>query len=140
MKYLIILSMLLLVSGAAFAQGNAAGDEEPTYAAVDPAEIREPIGRDMSNIREMIGEVKTVIENDYEVLLETTPEATGTLTLRFSITPEGSATDVMVECPLELANLRENVVTTISEIDFGLAPDQIDDIPVSVPFTLSPPE
>ncbi len=75
MKYLIILSMLLVISGVALAQGNGAGDEEPTYAAVDPAEIPEPTGRDVGSIREKVNEIKTVIQNDYEVLLESSPQA-----------------------------------------------------------------
>ena len=140
MKYLIILSMLLALSGAAFAQGNEAAEEERTYAPVDPAEMPEPTGRNMHDIREKISEVKTVIQNDYEVLLETSPEAMGILTVNFSITPEGSVSDVLVECPVELTDLRENVVTAIEELDFGPAPDQTANLPIEIPFSLSPPQ
>ncbi len=138
MRYLMILVFMMVLAGTAFGQENAAGEEEVTYATIDPEDRIEPNGRDMGNIRGRINEIKEVVQTDYEVLLATDPEATGTVTINFSITPEGSVLDASVDCPEELSSLQEDILSVLAELDFGVAPDQAEDIPIEVPFTLTP--
>ncbi|MCK5787275.1 MAG: hypothetical protein KAH54_12055 [Candidatus Sabulitectum sp.] len=100
----------------------------------------EDLPRDMSDVRASINEIKEVVQRDYEALLVTDPEASGTVTVSFLITSEGTVADVSIDCPGALTVLREDITSVLEEIDFGPVPEQIEDIPVTVPFTLTPPE
>ena len=117
-----MLVITALLTGAAFAQEN------------------DLVHRDMDEIRVKINEIKEVVQRDYEALLATDPEASGTITVSFLITPVGTVADVSIDCPGELTVIREDIISVLEEIDFGPVPDQIEDIPVTVPFTLTPPE
>ncbi|MCK5037194.1 MAG: hypothetical protein KAS73_14955 [Candidatus Sabulitectum sp.] len=140
MRYYLVFVMALVIAGTAFGQENAAGEEEVTYAAVEPEDSVGPNGRDMGDIRVKINEIKEVVQTDYEVLLESDSEASGTITVSFSITAEGAVADASVDCPEVLATLQEDVLAKLESLEFGVAPDQIEDIPVTVPFNLIPPQ
>ncbi|MCK5787273.1 MAG: hypothetical protein KAH54_12045 [Candidatus Sabulitectum sp.] len=122
MRIFVMLVITALLTGAAFAQEN------------------DLVHRDMDEIRVKINEIKEVVQRDYEALLATDPEASGTITVSFLITPVGTVADVSIDCPGELTVIREDIISVLEEIDFGPVPDQIEDIPVTVPFTLTPPE
>ncbi len=140
MRYLVVFVLAMLVAGTAFGQENAPGEEEDTYAAVEPEDRATPNGRDMGAIRSKIDEIKEVVQTDYEVLLESDSEASGTISISFFITAEGTVTDASVDCPEALATLQEGVLAKLESLEFGVAPDQIEDIPVTVPFNLIPPQ
>ncbi|MCD4707917.1 MAG: hypothetical protein K8S62_09285 [Candidatus Sabulitectum sp.] len=135
--YLVFLIVAVMVTGSALGQENA-----PDYddATVENEERSELTGRDMNDIRDKIIEIKDVVQRDYEALLATDPEAAGTITISFTITPEGAVTETLVECPDELSELRANIVLVLEELEFGASIEQTEDIPVTVPFTLTPPE
>ena len=144
MRYFVVLFLMVILAGNAFAQENTDNDEgiteEPTHALVAEEDRINPNGRDLMSIREKINEIKEVVQTDYEVLLATDPEAAGTLSISFSITPEGLVSEPVVDCPEALVSLQEDVLSTLAGLDFGPAPDQTEDIPVTVPFTLNPPQ
>ena len=94
----------------------------------------------MSDVKNSIDEIKTQIQSDYEVLLETDPAASGRISVSFSVTPEGTVTEVLVVCPEELAGLQTSILSSVEELDFGPSSGQTEDIPVAVPFTLTPPQ
>ncbi len=139
MRYFGILVLAMILAGTVFAQEIEASDQ-PTTAAIDPEDRIEPNGRDMDDIRVKINEIKEVIQTDYEVLLASDSEASGTISVTFSITAEGTVSDASVDCPEALASLQEGVLAKLESLEFGAAPDQTEDIPVTIPFTLSPPQ
>lgn len=140
MRYLMILVPAVLLAGTALAQETVNNEEEPNYAAIENEDRSEPADRDLDNIRGRINEIKEMVQTDYEVLLAADPEASGTITISFSITPEGAVAEPSVDCPEELTALRADIVSVLEELDFGVAPDQTEDIPIEVPFTLTPPQ
>lgn len=140
MRYYLVFVLAIVIAGVAFGQENAPGEEEVTYAAIEPEDRTTPNGRDMGDIRVKINEIKEVVQTDYEVLLESDSEASGTITVSFSITAEGTVADASVDCPEALASLQEDVLAKLESLEFGVAPDQTEDIPVTVPFTLIPPQ
>jgi TonB family protein len=125
-----MLVVLMAAAGAAFAQENEPGSEEVTYAPVDP---------ELAVIREKVGEIREVIQSDYEALLETDPEAQGTVTVSFSITPEGTVTDVVVDCPDELEGIEAGITEALNELEFDVS-ERSENLPVTIPFDLMPPE
>lgn len=144
MRCFAVFILTIVVAGTAFAQEIIATDEvvvsEPVFAIAEVEDPIESTGRDMSNIRVKINEIKEVVQTDYEVLLATDPETSGTITISFSITPEGTVSDASVDSPEELSTLQKNILSVLAELDFGPASDQTEDIPVTVPFTLNPPQ
>ena len=136
MKYLMIIALLSIAAGTALAQEPVGNAVEATYDVIEQS----PDGRDIGSIRVKINEIKTLVQTDYEVLLAANPEAEGTITLSFSIAPEGAVSDAVVECTEDLVTLQEDILTTVEELDFGIAPDQTESIPITVPFTLTPPQ
>ena len=139
MRYFAVFILVIGVAGTALGQENSLGEEETTHAVVEPEDPIGPDGRDMDNILGIIGEIKEVIQTDYEILLTSDSEASGTITVSFSITPEGTVSDASVDCPEALISLQEDVLTKLESLELGASPDQIEDIPVTVPFSLSPP-
>lgn len=140
MRHYLVFVLAILIAGTVFGQENASGEEEVNYAAIEPEDRIEPNGRDMGDIRVNINEIKEVIQTDYEVLLADDPEATGTITISFSITAEGTVSGASVDCPEALGSLQADVLAKVESLDFGIAPEQTEDIPVTVPFTLKPPQ
>lgn len=96
--------------------------------------------RNMSDIRRRINVIKMRVQTAYESLLQTNPGASGTITINFSITPGGSVTGVSVSCPSSLSSLQGTINTAISSLNFGPASEQTQNLPVSVPFMLTPPD
>ncbi|MEA3267131.1 MAG: hypothetical protein U9P42_09365 [Candidatus Fermentibacteria bacterium] len=140
MRYFVVFILAIVIAGTAFAQEDAPGEEEITYAAIEPEDRATPNGRDMGAIRIKINEVREVIQEDYEVLLASDPEASGTISISFSITAQGTVTDASVDCPEALATLQEDVLAKLESLEFGIASEQTEDIPVTVPFNLTPPQ
>lgn len=122
--------LLILVDGVAFAHENATDNEEATHAAVD---------REIAVIRNKVNDIKEVIQADYEVLLVSEPGAQGTVTISFSITPEGAVTDTVVGCPEELSDIEANITKAIGELEFEPT-EHTENLPITVPFDLMPPE
>ncbi len=117
--------LIALISiGTVFAQGNTDGDP----------------GRNMEEIRAKISELKDLITRDYEILLAENPEAQGTITLKFSIAPDGSVLEPLVECSEVLRSLHEPVLEALKNLEFRPEEEQQEDIPVTVPISLLPPE
>ncbi len=96
--------------------------------------------RNMSDIRRRINVIKMRVQTAYESLLRTNPGASGTITINFSITPSGSVTGVSVSCPGALASLQGTVTSAVQGLNFGPAPEQTSNLPVTVPFSLVPPQ
>lgn len=96
--------------------------------------------RNMSDIRGRINVIKMRVQTAYESLLRTNPGASGTITINFSITPSGSVTGVSVSCPAALASLQGTITSAVSSLNFGPAPEQTANLPVTVPFSLVPPQ
>lgn len=123
-KFLTISLIAFFCVGTVFAQGNA------------PSES----GRSMEEVRESISELQDIITSDYEILLAEDPEATGTITLKFSIAPDGSLVEPVVECSDALSSLNEPVLEALNNLEFSADEEQVDNIPVTVPITLLPPQ
>ncbi len=96
--------------------------------------------RNMSDIRRRINVIKMRVQTAYESLLRSNPGASGTITINFSITPGGSVTGVSVSCPGALSSLQGTVTSAVSSLNFGPAPEQTGNLPVTVPFSLVPPQ
>ena len=78
------------------------------------------------------------VQSAYEGLLRSDPGASGTITIQFSITPSGSVTGVSVSGGL--SSLHSTVRSAVSGLNFGPAPEQTGNLPVTVPFSLVPPQ
>jgi TonB family protein len=126
----VMLVLLITAAGAAFAQENEPSSEEVMNAPVDP---------ELAAIREKVGEMKEVVQADYEVLLETNPEAQGTVTVSFSITPEGTVTDTEIDCPEELEAIETSITQVLGDYEFEPS-ERSENLPITVPFELMPPE
>ncbi len=94
--------------------------------------------RDMSQIRAKVRLIERQILTAYEALLRSDPRATGSITVQFFITPSGSVTGIQVDG--ELPSLHETIRFTVSELSFGPCPQQADNLSVTVPFNLIPPQ
>ncbi len=136
MRYLLIIALLTIAVGTASAQEAAGNTSETTCAPIEQS----PDGRDLGSIRVKVNEIKTVVQTDYEVLLATNPEAEGTVTLSFAIAPEGTVTDAEVECTEDLVSLQADILMAVEELEFEPSSEQTENIPVTVPFTLTPPQ
>ncbi len=132
MRYFAAMMLVLLMTaaGTAFAQQNKPDTGEVMNA---PADL------ELAAIREKVGEIGEVVQADYEVLLETNPEARGTVTVSFSITPEGTVTDAVVECPEALEGIEASITQVVNELEFESS-DRSENLPVTIPFELVPPE
>lgn len=128
MKYLFVMAILVW---AAVAGHIAAGDWEGNTPPPD---------RSMDEVREVVAGVRTSIQEVYEVLLVTEAAAAGDVTVKFEITPAGTVTDVEITCTEGLETLIEPVTETVKSLDFGNCPGQQENIPVTVPFSLLPPQ
>jgi hypothetical protein len=96
--------------------------------------------RDMDEIRGVVDSIKEYIVTEYEELLESSPGAGGVLSVSFAITPQGSAVGISVESSEELEPLVPELREVIGNLDFGVSEEQTDDITVTIPFSLFPPE
>lgn len=96
--------------------------------------------RDMDEIRGVVDSVKEYIVTEYEELLESSPGVGGVLSVSFAITPQGSVVGLSVESSEELEPLVPALREVIENLDFGVSEEQTDDIAVTIPFSLFPPE
>ncbi|MFO7627650.1 MAG: hypothetical protein R6V62_10350 [Candidatus Fermentibacteraceae bacterium] len=96
--------------------------------------------RNMSEIRQRLNVMKMRIQTAYEGLLRSDPSAGGRISISFSITPSGSVTAVSVSCPGSLASLQATVTSAVNSLNFGPAPEQTSNLPVTVPVNLVPPQ
>ncbi|PIE51187.1 hypothetical protein CSA37_13035 [Candidatus Fermentibacteria bacterium] len=111
-----------------------------TFSASASGEAIDLGYRNMSDIRRRVNVIKMRVQTAYESLLRTNPGAGGTITINFSITPSGSVTGVSVSCPGPLSSLQSTVTSAIQGLNFGPAPEQTGNLPVTVPFNLVPPQ
>jgi len=84
--------------------------------------------------------MKMRIQTAYEGLLRSDPSAGGRISISFAITPSGSVTAVSVSCPGSLASLQATVTSAVNSLNFGPAPEQTSNLPVTVPVNLVPPQ
>lgn len=96
--------------------------------------------RNMSEIRQRLNVMKMRIQTAYESLLRNDPTAGGTINISFSITPGGTVTGVSVSCPGSLSSLQATVTSAVNSLNFGPAPEQTSNLPVTVPVRLVPPQ
>jgi len=96
--------------------------------------------RNMSEIRQRLNVMKMRIQTAYEGLLRSDPSAGGRISISFAITPSGSVTAVSVSCPGSLASLQATVTSAVNSLNFGPAPEQTSNLPVTVPVNLVPPQ
>ena len=96
--------------------------------------------RDMDEIREIVDSVKKYIRIEYEELLESSPGVGGVLSVSFAITPEGAVNGISVDVSGDLESLVPGLIEMIGDLDFGVSEEQIDDLDVTIPFSLFPPE
>ncbi|MFO7626645.1 MAG: hypothetical protein R6V62_05240 [Candidatus Fermentibacteraceae bacterium] len=125
------LLLFAVTACAAFAGQTPMGDSQG---------ITLPPYRNMDEIREVLDGVKTSVQEAYEELLATEPEASGDITVKFAITPAGAVTDLEITCTGGLETLMDPVAETMTSLDFGNSPGQEGNLPVSVPISLLPPQ
>jgi TonB family protein len=111
-----------------------------TFSASASGEAIDLGYRNMSDIRRKINIIKMRVQTAYESLLRSNPGASGTITIDFSITPGGAVTGVSISCPSSLSSLQGTVTSAVSSLNFGSAPEQTGNLPVTVPFSLIPPQ
>ncbi|MCK5787170.1 MAG: hypothetical protein KAH54_11530 [Candidatus Sabulitectum sp.] len=111
-----------------------------TFSASASGEAIDLGYRNMSDIRRKINIIKMRVQTAYESLLRSNPTAAGTITINFSITPAGAVTGVSVSCPGALSALQGTVTSAVSSLNFGPALEQTGNLPVTVPFSLVPPQ
>ncbi len=97
-------------------------------------------GRSMNDIRRKINMINMRVKRAYEDLLRSNPTAGGTISVSFSITPSGSVVGVSVSASGNLSALEPSVRAAVQSLNFGASTEQIDNIPMSVPMNLVPPE
>jgi len=97
-------------------------------------------GRSMNDIRRKINMINMRVKRAYEDLLRTNPSAGGTISISFSITPSGSVVGVSVSASGNLSSLEPSVRAAVQSLNFGASSEQVDNIPMSVPMNLVPPE
>ncbi len=97
-------------------------------------------GRTMSAIRAKINTIKYSVKSAYENLLRSNPTAGGTISISFSITPSGSVTGVSVSVPSSMSAIRGQVESVVNNLNFGASSEQTTNIPMTVPFSMVPPE
>ncbi len=97
-------------------------------------------GRTMNDIRRKINTINMRVKRAYEDLLRTNPTAGGTINVSFSITPSGSVTGVSISAGGSLSSLEPSVRAAVQSLNFGPSSEQIEDIPMTVPINLVPPE
>jgi hypothetical protein len=97
-------------------------------------------GRTMNDIRRKINMINMRVKRAYEDLLRTNPTAGGTINVSFSITPSGSVTGVSVSAGGSLSSLEPAVRAAVQSLNFGPSSEQTENIPMTVPINLVPPE
>jgi hypothetical protein len=97
-------------------------------------------GRSMTDIRRKINVINMRVKRAYEDLLRSNPSAGGTISISFSITPSGSVVGISVSASGNLSSLEPSVRAAVQSLNFGVSSEQIDNIPMSVPMNLIPPE
>lgn len=97
-------------------------------------------GRSMNDIRRKINMINMRVKRAYEDLLRSNPTAGGTISINFSITPSGSVVGVTVSTPSSLSSLEPSVRAAVQSLNFGASSEQTENIPMSVPMSLVPPE
>ncbi|MBN2586585.1 MAG: hypothetical protein JXA64_02990 [Candidatus Fermentibacteraceae bacterium] len=97
-------------------------------------------GRTMNDIRRKINTINMRVKRAYEDLLRTNPTAGGTINVSFSITPSGSVTGISISAGGSLSSLEPSVRAAVQSLNFGPSSEQVDDIPMTVPINLVPPE
>jgi hypothetical protein len=125
MKWMILCAA---AAACAFAQGNGNTDCAP----LEPP-------RDMEEVREGLAPVTLTVTEAYEELLRSHPDSSGEILVSFSIMPVGTVTDVEITCDPGLESLLEPVEAVVNELDFGRNASQTENIPVSLPYSLLPP-
>lgn len=97
-------------------------------------------GRTMTDIRLKINMINMRVKRAYEDLLRNDPTAGGTINVSFSITPDGSVVGVSVSAPGSVSGLSSAVTAAVQSLNFGPSSEQTENIPMSVPMVLIPPE
>ncbi len=97
-------------------------------------------GRSMNDIRRKINMINMRVKRAYEDLLRNDPTAGGTINVSFSITPDGTVVGVSVSAPGSLSSLTPSVQAAVQSLNFGPSSEQTDNIPMTVPMVLVPPE
>jgi len=97
-------------------------------------------GRSMNDIRRKINMINMRVKRAYEDLLRSNPTAGGTINISFSITPSGSVIGISVSAAGSLSSLEPAVRAAVQSLSFGVSSEQVDNIPMSVPMNLVPPE
>lgn len=97
-------------------------------------------GRSMNDIRRKINMINMRVKRAYEDLLRNNPTAGGTINVSFSITPSGSVVGISVSASGSLSSLSPVVRAAVETLNFGASSEQIENIPMSVPMNLIPPE
>ena len=125
------LFILLITACTALAAQTPMGDLEGNTPRTD---------RNIDEIREVLAGVRSSVQEAYEGLLINEPEASGDVTVKFAITPAGMVTDLEITCTEGLETLIEPVTEVVTSLDFGNCPGQEENLPVSVPLSLVPPQ
>lgn len=97
-------------------------------------------GRSMTDIRRKINMINMRVKRAYEDLLRSNPSAGGTINISFSITPSGSVVGISVSAAGSLSSLQPAVRAAVQSLSFGASSEQVENIPMSVPMNLVPPE
>ncbi|MCD4775251.1 MAG: hypothetical protein K8S15_04275 [Candidatus Aegiribacteria sp.] len=97
-------------------------------------------GRSMTDIRRKINMINMRVKRAYEDLLRNNPSAGGTISISFSITPSGSVVGISVSAAGSLSSLQPAVRAAVQSLSFGASSEQVENIPMSVPMNLVPPE
>ncbi len=161
MRIFLVSAVLLMLLSAAGCGGGESAESDDAAVAAEPDEADEGVkesstdngsapdslsdieivqGRPMADIRLELRRINQVLEPAYEELLENNPTASGLIEVNFSITPDGSVTDIVVSPDESLASLASGVEESISAISFETCPEQEENIPITVPIYLIHPE
>lgn len=97
-------------------------------------------GRPMEDVRAGIAEVGDMLREEYVLLLQEDPSASGTIEISFRVTPGGVVVDREVTVDAQLEPLSIRVDSALAALEFPPCAQQTDTVPVTVPITLLPPE
>ena len=152
--------VFFLAGMACFLQACGGGEPEvsPVPEQVDPAVTADTVetsspdqqsadldtertvgGRSMEEVRAGVAEIGDMLGEEYALLLEEDPSASGTIEISFQVTPGGAVINREVTADAQLEPLSGKVDSALAALEFAPCSQQTDTVPVTVPITLLPP-
>jgi hypothetical protein len=91
-----------------------------------------------ASLRNFLNDLNETVKVPYEELLDSLPDAAGTITLHFDVMPDGALWNVDLEADSSIASLVPVIQNALSGTMIELEEPIIEPVPVTVPMVLQP--